>query len=79
MVNHGRIGVAVFADDSQSIRPFAERDNTAIAFRDAWHKCRHRTDATIVSLDSASHSYAGAADKAWLFGQLIEAASSRSR
>ncbi|WP_435741805.1 epoxide hydrolase family protein [Nocardioides sp. SYSU DS0663] len=30
VLNHGRIGVAVFADDFQSIRPFAERDNTAI-------------------------------------------------
>jgi pimeloyl-ACP methyl ester carboxylesterase len=30
-VNHGRIGVAVFADDFKSMRPFAERDNTAIA------------------------------------------------
>jgi epoxide hydrolase len=29
-VNEGRIGVAVFADDFRSMRPFAERDNTAI-------------------------------------------------
>ena len=29
-VNHGPIGVAVFADDFRSIRPFAERDNTDI-------------------------------------------------
>ena len=29
-VNHGRIGVAVFADDFRSMRPFAERDNTDI-------------------------------------------------
>jgi pimeloyl-ACP methyl ester carboxylesterase len=29
-VNHGRIGVAVFADDFRSMRPFAERDNTSI-------------------------------------------------
>jgi len=29
-VNHGAIGVAVFADDFRSMRPFAERDNTAI-------------------------------------------------
>jgi pimeloyl-ACP methyl ester carboxylesterase len=28
VVNEGRIGVAVFADDFQTIRPFAERDNT---------------------------------------------------
>lgn len=30
VVNHGRIGVAVFADDFQTVRPFAERDNTRI-------------------------------------------------
>src|SRR6476659_1404904 len=29
-VSHGRIGVAVFKDDFQTIRPLAERDNTAI-------------------------------------------------
>jgi pimeloyl-ACP methyl ester carboxylesterase len=29
-VNTGRIGVAVFADDFRSMRPFAERDNTNI-------------------------------------------------
>lgn len=29
-VNEGRIGVAVFADDFQTMRPFAERDNTNI-------------------------------------------------
>lgn len=30
VVNHGPIGVTVFADDFRSMRPFAERDNTAI-------------------------------------------------
>jgi epoxide hydrolase len=30
VVSHGRIGVAVFADDFQTIRPLAERDNTNI-------------------------------------------------
>jgi pimeloyl-ACP methyl ester carboxylesterase len=29
-VSHGRIGVAVFKDDFQTIRPLAERDNTAV-------------------------------------------------
>ena len=29
-VSHGRIGVAVFEDDFQTIRPLAERDNTHI-------------------------------------------------
>jgi epoxide hydrolase len=30
VVNHGRVGVAVFADDFRTIRPLAERDNTRI-------------------------------------------------
>lgn len=30
VVNHGPIGVTVFADDFKSMRPFAERDNTNI-------------------------------------------------
>ncbi|WP_326524151.1 hydrolase 1, exosortase A system-associated [Sphingomonas sp.] len=51
----------------------AARDNTAIAFRDAWAKSPNRTDAATFSLDSASHSYAGAADKAWLKDRLREA------
>ncbi len=29
-MNDGAIGVAVFADDFRSMRPFAERDNTNI-------------------------------------------------
>jgi len=31
-VSHGRIGVAVFAHDFQTIRPLAERDNTNIVY-----------------------------------------------
>nr|WP_221382509.1 hypothetical protein [Actinoplanes polyasparticus] len=31
VVSHGRLGVAVFKDDFQTIRPLAERDNTGIA------------------------------------------------
>ncbi|HKN45431.1 MAG TPA: epoxide hydrolase, partial [Propionibacteriaceae bacterium] len=31
VVSQGRIGVAVFADDFQTIRPLAERDNASIA------------------------------------------------
>ena len=30
LVSHGRTGVAVFADDFQTIRPLAERDNANI-------------------------------------------------
>lgn len=66
-----RMALATSATDTTIL--LAERDNTAIAFRDAWGKCAHRTGAPIVSLDSASHSYAGAADKQWLFEQLLKA------
>jgi pimeloyl-ACP methyl ester carboxylesterase len=37
-VNEGRIGVAVFADDFRSMRPFAERDNTNIV---SWTEHEH--------------------------------------
>jgi exosortase A-associated hydrolase 1 len=74
--DHGlvdRMGSALKASKIDTTILLAERDNTAIAFRDAWAKCAQRTDAAIVSLDSASHSYAGAADKAWLYDRLIAA------
>jgi exosortase A-associated hydrolase 1 len=46
----------------------AKDDNTAIAFRDAW-----KGNAPIRDCDTASHSFAHAADKDWLFGQVREA------
>jgi exosortase A-associated hydrolase 1 len=49
----------------------AERDNTAIAFRDAWRRLPAPPPVTIESLDSASHSFASAGDKAWLRERLI--------
>lgn len=52
----------------------ATRDNTALGFADAWGKCAHRTDAPILRLDSASHSYASRADADWLFARLVDAA-----
>lgn len=51
----------------------AERDNTAIAFRDAWRRLPAPPPVTIESCDSASHSFASAADKAWLRDRLLEA------
>jgi exosortase A-associated hydrolase 1 len=56
----------------------AERDNTAIAFTDAWQSeafsaVRARTDIRTVKLDSASHSFAGEADEAVLQQTLLEA------
>ena len=43
-------------------------DNTAIAFRDAW-----KLPARIEVCETASHSFAHAADKAWLFERVKEA------
>ena len=40
-VNHGPIGVAVFADDFKTIRPFAERDNTNIVLWTEHHRGGH--------------------------------------
>jgi exosortase A-associated hydrolase 1 len=46
----------------------AQGDNTAIAFRDAW-----RGSARIETCDTASHSFARAEDKQWLFERIREA------
>lgn len=77
--DHGlvdRMALALRASGAPTTILLASRDNTAIAFRDAWAKCRHATDAPIVEIDSASHSYAGDADKAWLLNRLIDATTS---
>ena len=50
----------------------AEQDNTAIAFREAWAKTS-APEAKLVTLDSASHSFAGRSDRDWLFTQLLAA------
>ena len=48
----------------------ANRDNTAIAFRDAWQPATD-TRIRIEQRDTASHSFASAADKDWLFEQVL--------
>ena len=53
----------------------AKGDNTAIAFRDAWAGPAFeaaRAKVGIEELDSASHSFASAADKQWLFEQIMK-------
>lgn len=64
---------AVFAglaiDDSTII--LAERDATAIAFRAAAR--RRRYAGAIVTIDTASHSFAGSADKAALYNAIRSA------
>ncbi|MEG3146053.1 hydrolase 1, exosortase A system-associated [Sphingomonas sp. RT2P30] len=54
----------------------ATRDSTAIAFRSAWDAAGGATINDNVRLemrDSASHSFASAEDKAWLFDQISTA------
>ena len=56
----------------------AARDGTAIAFADEWEKshfaaARARTDLSVIRLDSASHSFASAKDKATLKTILLNA------
>ncbi|WP_448661040.1 hydrolase 1, exosortase A system-associated [Sphingomonas sp. CJ20] len=51
----------------------ASGDNTAIAFADAWQGAAFaapRARAAVHRLDSASHSFASAADKDWLFDRV---------
>ena len=49
----------------------AERDNTAIAFADAWDPAS-LPRARMVTRDTASHSFASAEDKDWLFARVME-------
>ena len=54
----------------------AKGDNTAIALRHAWRGTAFETaraKTAIVELDSASHSFASAADKQWLYEQVLAA------
>ncbi len=54
----------------------ARSDNTAIAFRDAWHSATFaevRDRVGVFECDTASHSFARPQDKDWLFERLIEA------
>ncbi|AQR72532.1 hydrolase 1, exosortase A system-associated [Sphingomonas sp. LM7] len=51
----------------------AKRDNTAIAFADAYAGpafAAARAKASLVELDSASHSFASQSDKDWLFKEV---------
>ena len=50
----------------------AERDNTAIAFARAWqHAAALPIHYTVERRDTASHSFASAADKVWLFERVL--------
>jgi pimeloyl-ACP methyl ester carboxylesterase len=50
VVNHGRIGVAVFRDDFQTIRAFAERDNTNITHWSSFDRGGHYASLEVPEL-----------------------------
>ncbi|AJP72388.1 hydrolase 1, exosortase A system-associated [Sphingomonas hengshuiensis] len=71
-----RLAAALAATEAPVTVLLAARDNTALAFADAWKRPAFdtaRTRATLHTLDSASHSFASAADKDWLFARVTEA------
>ena len=63
-----RMADALAASGTPATILLAKGDNTAIAFNDAW-----KGSAPIAHCDTASHSFAHAEDKAWLFERVREA------
>ncbi|MEI9928148.1 MAG: hydrolase 1, exosortase A system-associated [Sphingomonas sp.] len=71
-----RMAEALAAGDTPLTLLLAKGDNTAIAFRHAWRAHAFgpiRARAQIDEYDTASHSFAHAADKAWLRDRLLTA------
>lgn len=72
----GRLADALVGAEVPITVLLASRDNTAIAFADALHSPAFAAIGTRIrrkQLDTASHSFAGTADKAWLYERVIEA------
>jgi hypothetical protein len=68
-----RIAGALAASETPLTLLLARGDNTAIAFREAWKAPAFdaaRRRARVIERDTASHSFASADDKAWLFEQV---------
>lgn len=70
-----RIGHAFAASSVPTTILLANRDTTALAFASAWKSSafdavRERSCIGLQTLDSASHSFADPASKAWLQGQI---------
>ncbi|MCW3835556.1 hydrolase 1, exosortase A system-associated [Sphingomonas canadensis] len=71
-----RLGAALGSAQVPVTLLIARRDNTAIAFMDAWKGeafAAARTAITPVERDTASHSFAGPGDEAWLFDRVKDA------
>lgn len=70
-----RIAQALAASATPVTLLLAERDNTAIAFAEAWRDAGFaavRSRAREHRLDSASHSFAWSRDADWLFDRVVE-------
>ncbi len=70
-----RMAEALTASNTQIALLIAERDTTALAFMADWKSpvfapVRQRSNVALASIDSASHSFAEANAKAWLFDRL---------
>ena len=71
-----RFGTALRTHSTDTTILLADRDNTAIAFRAAWARPEFqalRARIPVVTCDTASHSFAGLSDAAWLEAQIIAA------
>ena len=71
-----RIAAGLKAFDAPITVLLAERDNTAIAFADAWRApifATLRERARVETLPSASHSFASAEDQLWLREKILAA------
>lgn len=68
-----RMAAALLASRVPVTILLAARDNTAVAFADAWAKVPRRPDVPLEMLNSASHSYAGDGDFEWLVERLRQA------
>lgn len=70
-----RLAKALTASDKPVHILIAERDTTAMTFMAAWKSplfAQVRNKATIASFDTASHSFADAGSKAWLYQEIFE-------
>lgn len=70
------MGKALESSNAPTTILLAERDNTAIAFRDAFQQSAFasvRAQANVAVRETASHSFAREGDADWLFDRVIEA------
>lgn len=72
------MAAALASSDAPTTILLADRDNTAIAFREAFHQSAFaaiRTRADIAVRETASHSFAREGDADWLLARVLDALS----